>query len=232
MNRTNRAYGAARRTAGARLDALVGAFAVGAVWLCTMAPAEAARFGVRVVDETGEPVVGASVCVGLEGNYRQFGTAFTDVDGRVDMIDVPNVPFVVTVSKTRFAAVRHREPARGFDLVREITLGEGVPGPRCKAGSSIADGPGLVEVRRVDVAGRGAAITLTPDVSGAPSHYRVARDERFADSPWQRFERSIALPGALAEAPSVYLQMRRFDGAPDGWLEARSNVVTVFLPRP
>ncbi len=44
--------------------------------------ASAGMFGVRVVDDSGAPVVGASVCVGLPGNYKQFGALFTDSDGQ------------------------------------------------------------------------------------------------------------------------------------------------------
>lgn len=192
--------------------------------------AQAALYGVRVVDASGEPVVGASVCIGLEGNYRQFGALFTDAEGMSGMIDVPNLPLVVTVSKTRFAGIREHEPARGFDLVREIRLVEGRPGPRCRAGSSVADGAKLIEVERVDIVEEASATTLMPAVSGEPSHYRVALDESFAGVPWQRFESSIALPAPLAGAERVFLQLRRYEGREDGWLEARSSVVPVWLP--
>lgn len=202
----------------------------GALSLGALGVAEAARFGVRVIDAGGEPVAGASVCVGLEGNYRQFGTAFTDADGVAALLDVPNVPFIVTVSKSRFAGVRRSEPAQNYDLVREITLESGRPGPRCKAGSTVAEIPSSIRVSRIDVLASATMTLLTPAVSGEPSHYRVASDESFAGADWQRFERDIALPGSLAEEPSVYLQLRRFAGSSRGWLEARSDVVAVQLP--
>ena len=69
--------------------------------LSSLGSAHAAKFGVRVVDDLGKPVAGASVCIGLEGNYKQFGAMFTGADGNA-IVEVPNVPLVVTVSKTRF----------------------------------------------------------------------------------------------------------------------------------
>jgi len=59
-------------------------------------PAHAAKFGVRVVDDNGIPVAGASVCIGLQGNYKQFAATFTDTQGQV-VVEVPNVPLLVTV---------------------------------------------------------------------------------------------------------------------------------------
>ena len=190
----------------------------------------AATFGVRVVDEAGAPVAGASVCVGLEGNYRQFGALFTDLDG-VARVDVPNVPLVVTVSKTRFSGVRRNEPARGFDLVREVRLAEGVPGPRCKAGSTVAEpGHDPILIRDVDVRGAGGAPVVSARVTGEPTHYRIGPDRELEDAAWQRFRDAMLVPGSLADEPSVFLQLRRYVGTPDAWLEARSAVTEVELP--
>lgn len=198
--------------------------------------AHAGQFGVRVVDPTGEPVAGASVCVGLEGNYKQFGALFTDLDGSA-IVEVPNVPLVVTVSKTRFAGVRLAEPARGFDLIKQVTLTDGVPGPRCRAGSTVAETePGGayqgVRIDGVSVEVGASRTLLQPRASGEPTHYRVSNEESFADAEWLRFERSIALPGSLVDKPSVYLQLRRYQGTARGWLEALSAVATVRLPTP
>ena len=219
--------GSGVRTARRSRSLLAAALVLG---LAAAGAAEAARFGVRVVDERGQPVAGASVCIGLEGNYGQFGTLFTDADGQADLVEVPNVPFVVTVSKTRFTGLRRGEPARSYDLVRQITLAEGQPGPRCKAGSTLADGPSLIDVRHVDVETDATSTRLVPRVSGEPGEYRIAGDGDIEGAPWQRFERSIAVPASLADAPAVYLQLRRYEGSRKSWIEARSNVVTVDLP--
>ena len=192
--------------------------------------ARAAEFGVRVVDAAGQPVPGASVCVGLEGNYRQFGALFTDLDGRAT-VDVPNVPLVVTVSKTRFSGRRMAEPARGFDLVREVRLAEGVPGPRCKAGSTVAEpGHDPILIRDVAVAGGVGAPTVSARVTGGPTHYRIGPDRELEDAAWQRFVDGISVPGSLADEPRVFLQLRRYVGTPDAWLEARSEITEVALP--
>jgi hypothetical protein len=193
-------------------------------------PVKATQFGVRVVNESGEPVPGASVCIGLPGNYKQFGALFTDIDGKA-VVDVPNVPLVVTVSKTRFRGTRISEPARGFNLIKEVTLSEGVPGPHCKAGSSMAANPPSIVIADVDISSGGESTTLRPTVSGEPSHYRVGASSGFENVGWQRFEEAIALPSALTrQGGEVFLQMRRFEGTSKGWVEARSNVVTVQLP--
>ena len=193
--------------------------------------AQAARYGVHVVDGAGEPVAGASVCIGIEGSFRRFGAMFTDVRGRAELVEVPDVPLVVTVSKTRFSGLRFTQPARRFDLVREVVLEPGLPGPRCKAGSSLVANPPSIGVLRVDVTGERDAATLRPEVTGEPSHYRLGFDESFDGAVWQRFERAITVPNALAGVDSVYLQLRRLEGSPSAWLEARSDAVQVALPR-
>lgn len=192
-------------------------------------PVQAGQFGLRVLDQSGEAVSGASVCVGLPGNYKQFGASFTDSDG-LAIIDVPNVPLVVTVSKTRFSGMRMSEPARGFTMIKEVILSEGVPGPRCRAGSTIADGPSLIEVGRVDVIETADATSLQLDVSGDPSHYRVSSQSEFGDASWQAYDSRIVLPLSLARQGQIFLQMRRLEGSSESWLEARSTVVEVLLP--
>lgn len=200
--------------------------------LAGIGAAQAGQFGVRVLDDAGQPVAGASVCIGLEGNYSQFGALFTDADGTAST-EVPNVPLVVTVSKTRFAGVRMPEPARGFNLIKEVRLSEGVPGPRCRAGSTLA-GPGVPDIRidDIDVDGSGARTVLTASVTGEPTHYRVGADEGFGDADWQRFDERMPLSGQLSEADQVYVQLRRYEGDANGWLEARSDITTVQLRAP
>ncbi len=194
------------------------------------ATASAAQFGVRVVDDAGMPVTGASVCFGLPGSYRQFGALFTDSDGQATA-DVPNIPFVVTVSKTRFSGVRISEPGRGFNLIKQVTLSEGTPGPRCKAGSTLADtNQSSINISQVAVSTDDQVTRITPIASGEPTEFRVSVTPEVESAKWTRLTDSIRLSRALASASEVYLQLRRFEGTRDGWLEARSETVTVFLP--
>ena len=221
----------AKRAGGRRAGHLVGAALIAAA-LGASAGAQAARFGVRVVDAFGEPVAGASVCVGLEGNYRQFGTAFTDADGLADMLEVPNVPLVVTVSKTRFAGdaaagartrVRHRpraDPGRGAARPalprRQLDGGEPADHRRAR--------------RRRD--GRG-------DGNDADAHrHRLAeRVPRRARRGPARVRGRVAAGStrrsrcrrALADARSIVLQLRRQVGDERASIEALSDVVTVEL---
>lgn len=201
---------------------------IAAVGMAASLSANASQFGVRVVDDAGEPVSGASVCVGLPGNYKQFGALFTDAEGMA-MTDVPNVPLVVTISKTRFSGVRMSEPARGFKLIREVRLSDGRPGPRCRAGSTIADGA-AIKVDDVHVIEAASTTTLEFSVSGQPSHYRVATSSEFHDAQWLTYQPSVVLPLSLAQEGQIFLQMRRYEGSSEAWLEARSEVVEVLMP--
>ncbi|MFK7892798.1 MAG: hypothetical protein AB8B63_18435 [Granulosicoccus sp.] len=192
---------------------------------------KAGQFGVQVLDDRGRPVAGASVCLGLPGNYAQFAAMFTGSDG-VASADVPNVPLIVTVSKTRFSAVRLSEPARRFNIFRKVILADGgTPGPRCRAGSTLADSDNsIVRVRNVAVhdSSSGRKV-LTPDAVGKPTEYRVSGTERFTDIPWATLRGSITLPSRLVENQQVYLQLRRYQGSFLSWVEARSEPYTVYL---
>lgn len=190
-------------------------------------PAHAAKFGVRVVDDNGVPVAGASVCIGLQGNYKQFAATFTDTQGQV-MVEVPNVPLLVTVSKDRFTGIRQTEPARSFNLLKQVKLREGVPGPRCRAGSVLAESKPSAGIVVSDIAVFDGM--LSPTVTGDPSHYRVSATEDFSDAQWQKYSNQIALNSNLAESGKVFLQMRKRSGTSKAFLESRSEVLTVRLP--
>jgi len=208
------------------------ALAASALALCSLVmPAHAAKFGVRVVDENDQAIVGAAVCIGLQGNSKQFAAAFTDGHGKV-MVDVPNVPLLVTVSKDRFTGMRTTEPARSFNLLKQVTLREGTPGPRCRAGSSMAENspsvPTIV-VTDIAVSENKRSTTLSPTVSGEPNQYRVSSNKDFEGAAWTKYTSQIALTGRLLDNDKVFLQMRKIRGNSKGWLEARSEVLTVRL---
>ena len=200
--------------------------------LLSTGSAHAVKFGVHVVSEAGEPVPGVAVCFGTHGNFKQYGAIFTTTSGDAIM-DVPNVPLVVTISKNRFTGIRITEPSRRFNLVKQITLRDGVPGPRCRAGSSLADGSpdNRLEINDVLVEDGIYAVSLFPTVTGQPSHYRVSNTQSFNNSKWQKYSTTINLTGSLAEQEAVYLQLRRYKAESKGWFEARSNVVSVQIPK-
>jgi len=190
------------------------------------------KFGVRVVSESGEPEEGVAVCIGTHGNYKQFGSHFTSRNGDV-VIDVPNVPLVVTISKSRFTGIRMTEPARYFNLVKEVKLVEGLPGPRCRGESSLAGG-----ITGKDLTITGVAVdkqqsktSLQTSIIGKATHYRVSADKTFAGARWQAFSQNIALNSRMAQKQEVYLQVRRYAATKNASLEARSPVVTVALPQ-
>lgn len=200
----------------------------------------AAKFGVKVVTESGEPIAGAAVCIGTHGNYRQFTAQFTSATGEVS-VEVPNVPLVVTVSRNRFSGIRMAEPARQFNLIKEVKLLDDVPGPRCRAGSSLAKGIGVddifVQAEKVadGVVGNDLAVEsgflLIPSVTGNPSHYRLSDSSSFAESSWLEYQAAIDLPENLYNKKSVYMQVRRLMTKKTGWIEARSDIVSFELPK-
>lgn len=194
-------------------------------------PAQAAKFGVRVVDGNGAAIVGAAVCIGLQGNYKQFAATFTDAQGKV-MVEVPNVPLLVTISKDRFTGMRTTEPARSFNLLKQVTLRDGVPGPRCRAGSSMAEHkPGVpsIVLTAIAIEENTGSKTLKPTVSGEPNQYRVSSSKAFENAKWKQYANKIALAESLSNSEKVYLQMRKILGSSSSQLETRSEVLTVRL---
>lgn len=196
--------------------------------------AHAVKFGVRVVGADGAPVAGAAVCIGTAGNYKQFGALFTSADGDV-MVDVPSVPLVVTVSKNRFSGVRMAEPARRFNLVKTVKLHDGVPGPRCRAGSSLAssdsqqDAPsGSIKIGNVSVRENAFNVAVIPQISGNANSYRMSRSESMTNARWRNLSSTISVDPNLLGG-TVFLQVRRFKQVQGATLEAHSNVVPVNL---
>ncbi len=206
---------------------------IAALALAFSSTANSATFGVRVISDDGTPVSGAAVCIGTHGNYKQFGSFFTSTSGDV-MVDVPAVPLVVTISKNRFTGLRMAEPARRFNLVKEVRLLEGVPGPRCRADSAMAEADtGLrspsLKINDVSVVEGIYSVFLKPSVDGSPSHYRLSRNSSFDGSRWQAFDDSIDIDESLLGKKDVYFQVRRYKSAAGAAIEAHSNVVKVDL---
>lgn len=207
---------------------LIGVIAAVALAAPLAGPASAASLGVRVVSDSGEPLQGVAVCFGTHGNYKRFGTAFTTADGQA-IVDVPNMPVIVTISKNRFMTARLVEPARGFNLVKDVKLTEGAPGRTCKAGSSLAERKAIT-VDRVDVADGIFSVSLTPVITGEPTHYRVSKSDSFANAGWRRYTPVIELTGGLADGGDVFLQFRRQLSTKGAVIETESDVVTVSVP--
>ena len=200
------------------------------------ANAHAAKFGVRVVGADGLPVAGAAVCVGTHGDYKQFGAFFTSSEGDV-IVDVPPVPLVVTVSKSRFSGVRLDEPARRFNLIKTVKLHDGVPGPRCRAGSSLADSGSNnsgasssdLQIAGVSVNDSAFNVAVVPSITGIANSYRMSRSQSMDNAKWRNLSsRSITVDPNLLGS-TVYLQVRRFKQVEGATLEAHSNIVPVNL---
>ena len=193
--------------------------------------AHAAKFGIRVVSPDGQPIAGAAVCIGTAGDYKKFAALFTSVDGDVQ-VDVPPVPLVVTVSKTRFAGTRLSEPARNYSLVKIVELQDGIPGPRCKAGSTYVDASEGNDLRIRDVAVRDNAVNvqLVPELNNSANHYRLASSNKLDNLGWRKLPSAIAVDQNLLGG-KVYLQVARIASVKGGRIEAHSNVMPVDLTK-
>ena len=202
--------------------------ALGLISVMVSTPATAVKFGVKIVNEAGQALEGTAVCIGMPGNYTQFGSLLTDKTG-LAMVEVPKVPFVLTVSKSSMGAMRINEPARGFNLIKEVTLTKNAAGPKCNV-EGLVKSESSVRISDVQVSDSTFTTTLNPRVEGQPTEYRVSRTPTFTGAKWTRFETSIPLSASLSEEDEVYIQVRRYVGSRDAWVEARSDVVNVKLP--
>jgi len=204
--------------------------AIASMLLIAAGSAHAAKFGVKVVSADGTPVAGAAVCIGTHGNYKQFAAVFTSSEGDV-VVDVPPVPLLVTVSKNRFSAVRLAEPARRYNLVKTVKLQEGIPGPRCKADSSLADAEitnGGPTISNVAVRDEVFNVSLMPRVSGTVNKYRIGTSRSMQNAVWENYSREIVVdPKMLGK--TVYLQVAKVLQQEGASIEAHSNVVEVNL---
>jgi hypothetical protein len=201
---------------------------LGVISAVTSTPASAAKFGVKIVNESGHVVEGAAVCIGMPGNYTQFGSLLTDESG-LAMLEVPQVPFVLTVSKRQVGGFKINEPARGFNLIKQLTLKQGTSGLKCNVVGLIKS-ESSVRISNVQVTDNTYTRTLKPHVVGKPTEYRVSRTSSFKGAKWKRFDTSIPLSASLSEEGEVYIQMRRYTGVNKSWIEARSDIVNVKLP--
>lgn len=202
--------------------------ALGLIAVVASTPAAAAKFGVKIVNEAGQSLAGIAVCIGMHGNYTQFGSMLTDKSG-LAMVEVPKVPFVLTASKSGMGAIRINEPARGFNLIKEVTLTKDASEPTCNV-VGLEKSESSVKISDVQVTESTFTTTLNPRVVGEPTEYRVSRTPTFTGAKWERFQTSIPLSASLSEEDEVYIQMRRYAGTRKGWIEVRSDVVNVKLP--
>ena len=84
----------------------------------------------------------------------------------------------------------------------------------------------------MDVRQVGENVELLLETKGEPTEYRVSAESETGYSQWREFDSSISLSAALAEQEIVFLQMRRYVGTDENWLEARSREAGIFMPNP
>lgn len=191
--------------------------------------AEAADFGVRVVDEYGQPIAGAAVCLGTAAQVDQFGTYVTSPDGHVLLNDAPRTALNIVVSKKDYQGVRFMEPLRSYNMVTEVTLLLDGEGPVCHS-------PELAqqeeEKRHLSIANlyaskNGSVYTIQSDIDGQPSHYRISTRKDFKDAKWLPYNKRVKFWGQTDG--DLFYQVKRFTGGKTGWLEARSHVASIAV---
>ncbi|MCB1755699.1 MAG: hypothetical protein KDJ38_09265, partial [Gammaproteobacteria bacterium] len=153
--------------------------------------AEAAGFGVRVVDEFGKPLSGAAVCVGTEGKVDQFGRYVTSVDGDIMIEDLPQVPLSVTVSKQSYQGVQFFEPVRNWNLIKQVTLLLDGEGPTCSDTGMVLEENDRrsLTIGHLQVSGNSGNYTIDSEISGDPSHYRVSDRRDFKGATWKPYSK-------------------------------------------
>lgn len=190
--------------------------------------AQAASYGVRVVDEHGTPLGNAAVCIGTQGVADQFGRFLTSEDGLVTLDQVPAVPLYIVVSKDKYQGVTFQEPIRNWNLIKEVTLLLDGVGPTCENASKpvkAVDGP--ITIKNLYATKKGASYTIDSEIEGKPSHYRVSVRKDFKNAKWQPYAKQISFSGDAKG--KLYYQVKRFSGTKNGWLESRSPVVNISV---
>ena len=196
--------------------------------LVTMSRAEAASFGVRVVDEFGRSIDDASVCIGTTANNRQFGAFRTAEDGHVMIDDVPQVPLSVIVSKDNYQGVQFFEPVRNWNLVAEVTLLLDGEGPVCEQSvADVSEHNGRLIINTIHVSKNGGVYSIETEVDGNPTHYKISHREDLKGAKWMPYNKKFSYNGKADG--TLYFQVKRFSGKSNGWLEARSPVAGIAV---
>lgn len=191
--------------------------------------AEAADFGVRVVDEYGQPLAGAAVCLGTAAQVDQFGTFVTSPDGHVLLNDAPRVPLNIVVSKKDYQGVRFVEPVRTFNMLTEVTLLLDGEGPVCHSPelAQQEEDKRHLSIANLFASKNGSVYTIQSEIDGEPSHYRISTRKDFKDAKWLPYNKRVKFWGQTDG--DLFYQVKRFSGGKKGWLEARSHVANIAV---
>jgi hypothetical protein len=204
----------------------------------------AAELKVRVVDQrTGEPLHRAAVCLGTDADKEQFGAKRTASDGVAAFSDVPEIPLVLTVSKSPFRGYQSRPRAMSFNRTIMVPMPIGGLGPVCMAAAADADAPG--RANSLSVSGfrinqderqtTSPKVTMSFGIFGTPTHYRASENPNFVGADWVPFQSSPSFqlsPGAGEK--TLYFQVRRYSKVAGASMEALSEVVSdaILVTRP
>jgi hypothetical protein len=186
---------------------------------------------VRVLNKsTGQPLEGASACLGTSADPVQLGARRTGPDGKAAFQDVPGAPLSLIVSKSGYRSERKSVSGGPYDQEQTVLLAKGGGGGySCEAGAVVSRDAGPPPSFVLD---RGAGVTTDRTVSldfsseGA-TDYRASESSTFGDAEWRaiegtpRFELSAG-PGRK----TVYLQLRRYREAEGARLETRSEILS------
>lgn len=207
--------------------------------------ANAAEIRVQVIDKLlGNPLAGASVCLGTPGNPAQFGAQVTPANGFAVFDDIPQTPLLLTVSRPDYTGYQRTQSAKRFDITLYARITSGGLGPECQAGAPRRIAP-IVEDNNAPTVGlfsldNGANSTddrevqLHTRLSGQPTHYRVAEHWSFADVEWRELDGAPVYElSAGSGHKKVYFQVRRLRGTDDAQIESLSGIAqaNIYLTR-
>jgi len=205
---------------------------------CVPLPVLGADLGVQVLEKaTGQPIVGASVCLGTPAEPMQLGGLRTPANGRVTFSELPAAALTLVVASPGRRPER-RTIAIGQDhqvVTLLLARGQGsswscnVPAPRPEptvsatriSGFRINNGAPTTNQRQVRLDFR------SPE--GANS-YRASESARFAGAHWQPLSRRPAFElSAGAGTKTIFLQVRRYRQVQGASLETRSATASASI---
>lgn len=194
--------------------------------------------GVTVVDRTtGQPLAGASVCLGTSADQNQFGAHLTDANGTVVFNEIPRTELILTVSKPQYMGYTRDDVASESNRILAVSLHTGGLGPVCEGAVALAPEAEVEEafsfavrsfrINKGDKETADRSVELSAKVAGQATHYRASEHADFHGAAWRSFDapREFELSRGAGDK-TVYFQVRRHMEIDGAVLQSLSNVST------
>lgn len=188
--------------------------------------------------QSGDPIVGAAVCLGTAAKSDQFGARRTNADGVARFKDVPPNSLLITASKRGVQGAQQLLEPVSQNRIVVVKVASGGGGPECNAPAATAtatSGAGLT-IERVTISdapqGGNGGVLVSLKVSGKANQVRASEQPDFAAADWQAFRSPLPLtvsPGTGEK--QLYVQVRHHVQAEGAVIEVVSPVERVRYRR-